>query len=255
MAPILAGLADNRQLQALAKVDNISAGCCLLCGARARRHCLCPDCLADLPWLPPACAGCALPLATGLDTACEESGDSEGAERCPDCRLTPPPWSRAFALFRYEFPVDRLIAALKYHGRLPLATSFGHLLADRLPPGIRPDVVLPVPVHPRRLRRRGCNQAALLARVVARGQRCDIDVSSLRRRRDTAMQKSLDPQARRDNLANAFAWCGPSLAGRHVLLVDDVMTTGATLACLSLLLRTAGAGEISVLAVARTLPP
>ncbi|MFX6895465.1 ComF family protein, partial [Acinetobacter baumannii] len=79
--------------------------------------------------------------------------------------------------------------------------------------------------------------------------------SSLRRRRDTAMQKSLDPQARRDNLADAFAWCGPSLAGRHVLLVDDVMTTGAALACLSLLLRTAGAGEISVLAVARTLPP
>lgn len=246
MDGILASLRRYRQLTASQWVDNIRSWRCLLCQGRGGMHSLCPACLADLPWLATACAGCGLPLSGERD----QPGDAF----CDDCRLAPPPWQRLHVLFRYEFPVDRLIAALKYHERLLLADSFGGLLADRADPAALPDLLLPVPVHAHRLRQRGHNQAALLARVCARRLGTACDPHSLRRVQDTAMQKLLDRDARRANLASAFAWRGPGLAGRRVAVIDDVMTTGATLATLTDILLAAGAASVEGWLIARTLP-
>lgn len=244
LAAILAAWRHKRQLLRGMLVDNMGCGPCLLCLGRTRRHCLCPDCLADLPWLGPACTGCALPLP-----------EDAPADRCADCLREPPPWQQAGALFRYEFPVDRLVAAFKYHGRLALAGSFAGLMADQCPPAMRPDLLLPVPLHPRRLRQRGYHQTALLAAGMARQLGAAVDNRSLCRLHDTSMQKTLDTQARQANLAGAFAWGGGALNGRRVLLVDDVMTTGATLRALCPPLLAAGAARVDVMVIARTLPP
>lgn len=241
---IFAAAARKRQLFTGALVDNMRANQCLLCLAPGRNRCLCPDCLRDLPWLDQACRSCALPLSPG-------SADAY----CADCRLTPPPWQEARALFRYEFPVDRLVAALKYHGRLALADAFGMLLAENCLPERRPDLLLPVPLHDRRLRQRGYHQTALLTRAMAAQLDIPVDSRHLRRVHDTAMQKTLDAGARLANLHHAFVWQGPSLRGRRVMLIDDVMTTGATLQALCPALIHAGAAAIDVALLARTLPP
>lgn len=239
---ILARLAGYRQLSMRSLVDNVRGNRCLLCLGAARERSLCPACLGDLPWLDAACDGCGLPLA------------DPAMRRCDDCRLTPPPWQQMQALFRYEFPIDRLIAALKYHERLLLADTFGGLLADRADPADLPDLLLPVPVHAHRLRQRGYNQTALLMQQCARRLGIPDDTHSLQRVHDTAMQKLLDRDARRANLAGAFVWRGPSLQGRHVAVIDDVMTTGATLDALAEVLLAAGAARVDGWLLARTLP-
>lgn len=241
---ILAAATGKRQLFARALVDNIRANQCLLCLAPGHNRCLCRDCLHDLPWLGHACHRCALPLPP----------DSDGSH-CSDCLRQPPPWQAASALFCYEFPIDRLVAALKYHGRLALADCFGTLLAERCPPDRHIDLLLPVPLHERRLRQRGYHQTALLAGVMSRQLAIPADRHGLRRVRDTAMQKTLNPQARLDNLRDAFVWQGQDLTGRHILLIDDVMTTGATLHAICPMLLAAGAATIDVALLARTLPP
>lgn len=173
---------------------------------------------------------------------------------CGECQRDPPPWQAA-AVFRYEFPVDALIAAFKYQGRLTLADALGELLAARLPPDWQDSLVVPLPVHTQRLRERGYNQATLLARDVATRQHMRYQPDSLQRRRVTAMQKTLSPAQREANLADAFSWQGPPLQGCNVLVIDDVLTTGATLSALARVLTEAGAGEVRALVVARTLPP
>lgn len=239
---ILARLAGHRQPSMRILVDNVRGNRCLLCLAAARDRSLCPACLGDLPWLDAACDGCGLPLA------------DPDMPRCDACRLTPPPWQRLQALFRYEFPIDRLIAALKYHEHLLLADTFGGLLADRADPADLPDLLLPVPVHVHRLRQRGYNQTVLLMHQCAGQLGIPADCHGLRRVHDTAMQKLLDRDARRENLAGAFAWQGPSLQGRHVAVIDDVLTTGATLEAVTEVLLAAGAARVDGWLLSRTLP-
>lgn len=246
-ARILAGVGPDRQPETRSLIDNLRSRRCLLCGGRSERHALCPPCLRDLPWLTHGCPGCALPLpdTRDADTSCE------------DCQRHPPVWQGITALMVYDFPIDRLIAALKYHGRLTLADCLGGLLADALPADILSaqgaPLVIPIPVHAARLRQRGYNQALLLAQVIAHRQGWPLARHDLRRTQDTAMQKGLDQHARQANLDQALAWHGTPLQGRHVLLIDDVLTTGATLSAAARVLRTAGAGDIRAAVIARTL--
>lgn len=180
--------------------------------------------------------------------------DTAEDSHCATCRLSPPAWDAMRAVFRYEFPVDRLIAAFKYHERLALGDLFGQLLASQADPFERADRLLAVPLHPTRLRARGSHQTALLARICGAALDLPLDLQGLQRVRDTEMQKGLDRAARQDNLAGAFAWQGGSLAGEHVVVIDDVMTTGATLAAITPLLKAAGAVRVSAWVVARTPP-
>lgn len=222
---------------------------CLLCDEPADSPLpLCAACEAELPWLGPHCAICALPLpAPGLT--------------CGACQKRPPAFARVEAPWRYAFPVDRLITRFKHQARWPLGRLLGeelaghlqHAFAEGLP---RPECLLPVPLAGRRLRRRGFNQAAMLARWLGRPLHLPVDETLLRRTRDTPAQQQLDAEARRRNLSQAFTLATPArIEGRHLALVDDVLTTGATAEALARLLRRAGAARVDVYCLARTPKP
>lgn len=223
-------------------VDAVMPVACIFCGVECMggERGICSGCFGDLPWLGPRCGRCAAPLAAMTD---------EGLD-CADCQRSPPPFTAAAAAFHYEFPVDAAIRALKFHRRLDYVPVFGRLLASMaaaLPDDI--DGVLPVPLHWRRQFRRGYNQAAELARPVARAQGLLL-VGGVRRLRPTRYQTGLSATERRLNVEAAFGVRG-TLQARHVLIVDDVVTTAATCRQLAQALLAAGAREVSLLAVAR----
>jgi ComF family protein len=208
---------------------------------------VCAGCLDDLPWLSAVCDRCGLPLPKGL-------------ARCPpgDCELSPgSAVTRLWAPLAYEYPVDRLVQRAKFGRSLPACHALAELLVaglQRSPAvGLGPDgppVVLPVPLHWQRQRQRGFNQAAEIARVIARARGWPLAPRWLRRIRPTREQSGLPAAVRRRNLRDAFAVGGP-VAGHNVLLVDDVITTGATATAAAAVLAAAGAASIHVWAVAR----
>ena len=157
------------------------------------------------------------------------------------------------ALFSYAFPVDALIQALKYGHRLDLTQTLATPLAQRAAITPRPDVLIAMPLHPLRLRERGFNQALELARIIARQLDIPLLPQGAERIRATAPQVDLPWKERAVNLRGAFS-SSMDLTGKHVALVDDVMTSGASLHELARALRRQGAREISAWVVARTVP-
>ena len=187
--------------------------------------------------LAPHCPLCALPTPQG--------------ETCGRCLRHAPLFDRTVAVFAYEFPLDKLIQSFKFNAQLALAGEFAHRLATKAP--TRPDCLVAMPLHPARLRDRGYNQSEELARRLA--QMLDISLASrtCQRVRDTPPQSALAWKDRGRNMRKAFI-CNSDMRGKHVAMVDDVMTSGASLNELALALRRAGAREISAWVVARTLP-
>lgn len=213
---------------------------CLLCGAASGATVLCPACATDLPQLPtPRCPRCALPAPSG------------GV--CGRCLAAPPHYDAALAVYSYAFPIDKLVQAFKYGHRLALGAWFGSRLAE-LATDCRADLIVPMPLHPLRLRERGFNQALELARVVSRGNRIPIDARTCTRFRQTATQADLPWRERAGNVRGAFR-CASDLTGRRLLLVDDVMTTGASLDELARTVKLHGAAQVTLLVLARALPP
>ncbi len=213
---------------------------CLLCAADSRSSLLCTACADDLPRLPADyCPRCALPTPAG--------------EVCGRCLRQAPHYDAALAAFRYAFPVDRLIQTFKYDRRLALADYFGRRLAA-LATTCTAEVIVPLPLHKLRLRERGFNQALELARPVSRARAIAIDAHSCQRVRHTPSQAALPWRERAANVRGAFH-CTTDFSGRRILLVDDVMTTGASLDEMARTLKLHGAAHVTVLVVARALPP
>lgn len=221
---------------------------CLGCGEplSATLHPLfCASCLDGLPWIAhPFCPRCGRPFAAGADRLCGE------------CLVRPPAFHLARSLFFYKGPVRDGILGLKFRGErdwlptLPALCRRSPLLADFG----EPDLVIPAPLHPSRLRERGCNQSLLLARRCFPEWRDRIDPLLLLRTRPTVPQSTLDGAARRRNLLDAFAVAeGAAFAGKKVLLVDDVFTTGTTVAACSEALARAGALRVEVFTLARSI--
>ena len=185
-------------------------------------------------------------------------GDSADEMVCKCCMSSLPILDRAggevIAPFEYRFPIDRLVQRFKYGGDLAVGHWLARELAARASSASRPQVLVPVPVTRARLRSRGFNQAAQIARVVSRALRIPVSLRALERVRDSPPQSALGRRARRGNLRGAFA-CRARLDGRHVALVDDVITTGATAAAASHALKRAGAARVEVWALARTPDP
>ncbi len=214
---------------------------CEICRAWPARP-VCAPCASRFARPVPRCSRCALPVPLAPDT-------------CARCQHAPPPLDACIAALDYGYPWDTLIARFKFHGEPGWAAPLAALM--RKAPGAaallaRADRVLPLPLAPGRLARRGYNQALELARHLAPGR---VDDGSLRRIRDTAPQARLDRDARLRNVAGAFdvaPGAAPDLRGRHLLLVDDVMTSGATLAAAAQALRQAGTRRVSALVLART---
>jgi len=168
---------------------------------------------------------------------------------CGTCLNRPPHFDATLALWRYEFPCDRLVQALKYRAQLALAGFFARSLASRPLPEF--DVLLPMPLHPRRLAERGFNQALEIARGLARNLG-PIEPRGVLRVKNTPPQAELPYEERAKNVRGAFL-CKLDLSGARVAVLDDVMTTGATLNELARALKRAGATRVENFVIARTV--
>lgn len=199
---------------------------------------LCPACMLGLPWNRCACLRCGLPLP-------------QAAAACGHCQRRPPPLIETHAVFRYEAPLERLLPRLKFHEDLAAGRLCAELMAEALAGLARPDALIPLPLHRRRLRTRGFDQTLELARPLARALALPLRDDVLARVRETAPQSRLDAAARRRNLRGAFV-VRPGIAlPAHVALVDDVMTTGATLHAAARALRKAGVQRVDAWVCAR----
>lgn len=230
-------------------IDLIYPPRCAVCGgflSRGRGDVICPDCQASLRAVnSPMCRRCGLPFRSGPDKD----------RLCEACLRRPPTYEAARALYVYEETVIQSVHRFKYSGRTRLAEVFGPMLArlalEWLPANIEP-LVMPVPLHLRRLRERGFNQSLLLARHVAGVCGYELDYLSLCRVRHTPSQSALDRDHRRQNVLAAFEVKRPLvIKGRDVLLVDDVSTTGSTLDACSRALLQSGARRVYGLTLAR----
>lgn len=220
----------------------VGADRCAQCHAPVAAADLCARCADALPWNQPACWRCAEPTPEAT------------SHPCPTCLRKPPPWHGAWCALRFEGPVVDWIHALKYRADLALARRLGILMARHLQRthAPLPEWVIPMPLYPGRMRQRGFNQAQALAHPLAQTLRLRLKTHAARRVRDTADQTELSRRERQRNLRGAFEANTPILAGRHVAIVDDVLTTGASCAALAAALRDAGAQRIDVWCVART---
>jgi ComF family protein len=165
-----------------------------------------------------------------------------------------PHFDATHAALRYAFPADRLVQSLKYGACLPVAVLLARLLRESLPRAPQPDILMPMPLHRNRLAARGFNQALEIARRLAPNTPRDfqrLDFQGLVRTRDTAPQADLPADLRHANVRNAFD-CRLDLEGLSVAVIDDVMTTGATLNEVARILKRAGAARVENWVVART---
>lgn len=201
---------------------------------------MCPDCAVDLPHVRSArCVVCAQPLP--------------GGGVCGQCLKRPPAFDASQAVFDYRFPLDGLVQGLKYHQRFSLAGIFAEeMVAAMFPREV--DLILPMPLHRSRLVERGFNQAVEVARPLARLVGVPLALDGALRLRATPKLEGLSRQERRAALRGAFV-CKRDLTGARVAVVDDVMTSGATLDELARCLKRAGAARVENLVVARTPPP
>ncbi|MBP6016728.1 MAG: ComF family protein [Candidatus Promineofilum sp.] len=171
---------------------------------------------------------------------------------CRQCRAHRPVLSQMRAPLRYEEPTRTLIHRFKFEGYFALGRPLAGFLIDGWPGwNIPPDLILPIPLHPRRRRQRGYNQAELLARPLGEAMAISIDVSALRRTRHTVPQVGLGPDERHTNVQGAFAAEAGVVGGRHILLIDDVLTTGATMRAAAEALLAAGAADVAAYCLAR----
>jgi ComF family protein len=244
----LGAMEEAVNLKGLDAVDGIAARLvgwvlpsrCLLCGAPgAHGRDLCAACSGDLLENRTCCPRCALPLAVA-------------APSCGECLGSDPPFTAAWVPFRYAHPLDLLEARFKFHADLAAGRVLASLMTERMTADgpARPRMIVPVPLHGARLGQRGYNQALELARPLARAAGIPLRDDLLRRVRATPAQTGLDAKARRANLRDAFAVSCIDPPD-HVVLFDDVMTTGATLREAARSLRKAGVQRVDAWALAR----
>ena len=213
---------------------------CFVCGEDAGLHIVCPDCEGELPRLEGRhCSVCGLP--------------SPGGEVCGACLKRPPHFDATLALFAYASPVREMVLAIKHGRGFGLAPWLGRLMALKLrEAGIRSDRILPMPLHKARLRQRGFNQAVELARPICAEMGLGLERDLVVRDLDTPCLEGLRRKERQRAVRGAFR-CVKPLEGLHVLVVDDVMTSGATLDELAACLKQRGAARVTNLVLARTL--
>lgn len=218
---------------------------CIACREPGASSGFCAECWSSIQFLDgPLCSRCGIPFEVPL----------EG--ECAVCLSYPPSFDKARAILRYDDVSRAPILALKHADRLDLVPGFGQWL-ERVGRDLiaASDVIVPVPLHPFRLWRRRYNQAAELARALSRRSGLPLDTAALIRQRPTASQGAMpSAKARRRNVLGAFRVPEPErVAGKHVLLLDDVLTTGATVEAAGRALRRAGAAGVRILALARVV--
>jgi len=220
-------------------------GICFLCGIKTFRSLdLCHFCESDLPWIDKACPRCSTPVKYGYSL-------------CSSCASNQFPWKTMLCPFYYAAPIDYFIYQFKYRNSLTAGQIMGSLLSKYVRLHYQktgnslPDKIIPVPLHKRRLRDRGYNQAQELAQNLSDELTIPVDARVIRRVRDTPPQQNLSRSDRLSNLKNAFI-VDHSVQNLHLAIVDDVITTGATVSEIASLLLSRGAEKIEIFAIAKT---
>lgn len=204
----------------------------------------CKACLKDLPWHP---AG-----------SCPQCGLTSNGQLCGSCISAPPDFDITHAVFLYQFPIDAMMQRYKYGNSLNLGDTFGKFLSEKVLPERQSkniDLIIPMPMHPQRLKERGFNQAIEIAKALNNSltNSTTLDYKSVIRQKLAPPQASLPLKQRVKNIKGAFEVKG-DLAGKRIAIIDDVMTTGASLNELAKTLKKAGAEHVECWVVARTLP-
>ena len=231
---------------------------CLLCASpQANNHALCSPCLNELPW--------------HSSSSCPQCGLSSSGQLCGSCISSPPDFDTTHAVFLYQYPIDKMMQRYKYGNMLNISHTFGQLLAEKSPLGAlntgaantgAVDLIIPMPMHPTRLKERGFNQALEIATVLSKNSKqklinAHLDYTSITRQTLTPPQASLPLKERVKNIKGAFNIEADKLdkiQGKRIAIVDDVMTTGASLNELAKTLKKAGASHVECWVIARTLP-
>ena len=232
-------------------LSNLFPSRCILCNQTVKRPVvnedieLCASCYKTQPFNAICCVRCALPLT-------EEVSDNT---LCGRCIRKLPNYDYAYSVFRYENDIIRLVHQLKFSEKIIYARSIGELLlsafnSKKLFKAEMPDCLLPVPLHSSRLRRRGFNQSIEIARVIAKRFDIPLEYKAVIRQRSTSAQTGLSAQQRRKNIKGAFSVIG-EINYKHVLIIDDVMTTGSTVNELARVLKKNKVERVSVLSIAR----
>lgn len=216
---------------------------CVVCFLESEDSGICRHCKAALPWNRHACEGCGLPLP------------DEENPHCGACLIRLPVYQSVVSPLIFRFPVNHLVHKFKFQGDLASGRVLAELLAGQIiDDGVQiPDLLVPVPMHRWRLLRRGLNPAFELARHIGSTFKIPLAIHDLRRTRNTPAQSGLDAEHRRKNLKGAFRWRGDQLNGKHVALVDDVITTGTTISECSRVLLQTGAASVTAWAPARAI--
>lgn len=224
---------------------------CVLCNAninapQTSNHAVCRPCLNDLPWHP--------------TNSCPQCGLTSSSMVCGRCLNSPPDFDATKAIFLYAYPVDVMMQRYKYGNMLNLGNTFGDFLTEKV--NVEDclkniDLIIPMPMHPQRLKERGFNQALEIAKVLTKDCKEKLDYNSVERQTLTPPQASLPLKERIKNIKGAFKVKADKLdklQGKRIAIIDDVMTTGASLNELAKTLKKAGASHVECLVVVRTLP-
>ncbi len=212
---------------------------CIFCHGRCySAESICPGCRADLPWPGSTCQRCALPLSLNSPAL------------CADCIKHPPSFDQVYALLLYKFPIDHCIQRIKSSGQPGYLGHLAQLARQHFQDQPRPDCLIPIPMHWLSQQRRGFNQSSLLADCLGKLLNIPVHKDRLIKTTATEQQHRLSKAARQKNLKGVFQ-CQGNISS-HVVLIDDVMTTGATLNEASRVLKQQGAQRVDAWVLART---
>jgi ComF family protein len=242
-------LKNNHLLNYGSLVNAIFKQKCLLCNAKTDApglnhssaglgtniHAVCRACLNELPWHP--------------KTSCPQCGLMSDGGLCGRCISAPPDFDATYSVFLYDFPIDAMMLRYKYGEMLMICAFFGQMLSEKVTANSI-DLIIPMPMHPARIKERGFNQALEIAKVFGKEK---LDYRSAIRQKLTPPQASLPLKDRVKNIKGAFK-IETDLTGKRIAIVDDVMTTGASLNELAKTLKKAGASHVECWVIARTLP-
>lgn len=196
------------------------------------------------------CSACVQDLLLAPHPSCPQCGLSTQGDICGKCLKQQPHFDATHALFTYGYPVDALLQHYKYNNALYLSQTFAQLLSEKMKDKDI-DVIIAMPLHPTRIKERGFNQSLELAKIIAKQHDIALDSASCNRIKNTPPQASLPFKSRLKNMQGAFA-CTQLFAGKHIALIDDVMTTGSSLNELAKTIKKAGARKVSCYVLART---
>jgi ComF family protein len=212
---------------------------CILCHAHTHRAMdLCSACEQSLPFIQHSCHCCGIPIPSDTHI-------------CGKCLKRKPIFDKTFALFHYQTPIIQMISQLKFNQQLGVSKILGDLMANHLSPSQKLECIIPVPLHNKRLKERGFNQALEIAKPISKKLQIPINIKSCKRIRNTEHQTAIPAKLRKRNVRNAFQVI-KLLRAKHIVILDDVMTTGNTVSELARILRHKGVEKIDVWCCART---